>query len=315
MLTLKQIFLILFISNIQAILFVGYKFLFPDSSERITATLKETPSPYKFEDPVTAFYILQEVDEFEPVDDKYYNNFEKVKNQYEKPFLGLKSDENYCMKHRAYFADHPEFIFNEVNFVTDHIPGSLVREKALKAIGNDLYPKIGGSMPKNLKEKFLYDIRPDVNFYCTNVGMHTYKHIGKDFACITQIASNIAGRATINRKDYAAESVIEYAKNYVDRPQCFNFDKFFPKTWVLRHKDQCEDFFEQFNSEEYLREKENKTIVYLEKLEPVPIKLPVFNQLMRLKRQLSVVHTRMVSSVVKLTRVLLSRLISTILFF
>jgi len=266
MISLKSIFLALLVSNLSAIVFIGYNFYSTGTKERMTTVVPANHNPYKFDDPVTAFYILEQIDVFEPVDDKYYNNFPKVMNQYNKPWMGLKSDDQYCMKHRAYFADHPEFIFQEINFLTDHVPGSLVREKALKVAGNDVHPKIGAHMSKTMKEKWIYDIRPDVNFFFTNVGIHTYKHLGKHFGCITQIANNIAGRATINRKDYAAESVVEYAKQFEDRPQCFNYDKFFPKTWVLRHEDQCKDFFDIFNSQQYLEEKANKTIVYIRKI-------------------------------------------------
>jgi len=267
MITLKTIFLTLLVSNFFAVFFIGYHFYISRSDEKLIAPIKllET-NPYKFDEPLTAFHILEQLDVFEPVDDKYYNNFPKVMNQYSKPHLGLKTDPTYCRRHRAYFADHPEFIFETKNFMTDHAPGSLVREKALKAIGNDIQPKIGAHMSPSLKEKFFFDIKPEINLFFFNQGLHTYKHVGKDYACTTQIYNNIPGRATINRKDYAAESVVEYAKQYEGRPECFNYDKFFPKTWVLRHEDQCRDFFEKFNSPQYLEEKANKTIVYIRKI-------------------------------------------------
>ena len=266
MLTLKKIFLTLILSNLFVVLIISYNY-YSAQSGRLTTNLHVKETAYAFDDPLTAYQVLQQIDVFEPVDDKYYNNFPRVMNLFDKPWYGMKSDETYCSRHRAYFVDKPEFIFREKNFVLDYHPSSLVRGQAVKAVGTDIQPKIGAHMGEGIKNKFIYDFRPDVNIFFTNDGMHTHKHLGQQYACTTQIANHIPGRATINRKDYLAESVVEYAKKYESRPHCFNYDQFFPKTWVLRHEDQCKDFFEKnFNGPEYEKLKAERTIVYIRKI-------------------------------------------------
>lgn len=273
MITMKTVFLTLLVSNFIAVSIIGFNFYSSKSSSRSienraanTRFATQNTASYQFEEKMTAYKILEQLDVFEPVDDRYYNNFPKVMNYYHKPYYGLKSDNDYCIKHRAYFVDHPEFIFQEKNVIMDYPPSSLVR-KVVRDYGTDIMPKIGAHLPKAHREKFMYPLRPDVNIYFTNDAMHTYKHTDKQFSCITQVANHIPGRATINRKDYMAESVVSYAKRYEDKPNCFNFDKFFPKTWVLRDPEQCRDFFENnFKGEAYEKLKQERTIVYMRKI-------------------------------------------------
>ena len=70
----------------------------------------------------------------------------------------------------------------------------------------------------------------------------------------------------LSRKDFVAEAAIKYGKKFIDRPQCFSYDKFFPKTWLLYEKQDCLDFFASLNSTKYQQLKEEKGIIYIRKV-------------------------------------------------
>ncbi len=143
---------------------------------------------------------------------------------------------------------------------------TLVRNLSLTVVGNDIQPQVGPHMTKAIQAKPDHDLRLDANYFFTLGGIHGEKEIDKNFACTSQMYNQIPGHTSINRKDTVAKQVVEYAEKYRDLPQCFNFDKFFPETWVLANETQCQQFFEKFNSPEYLAEKAEKTIVYIRKI-------------------------------------------------
>ena len=222
-------------------------------------------SEYKFHDPLLAYHILKKLDVFEPVDVKYYDNMLKPGNKFTTPFMSLIHDPDYCDKHRAYFAENPEFIFNQINFMTDWPKSALLRGKVAQVVGNDIHPNISASIPSKYNTSYLFNIKPNVNSFFINGPMHIYQHIGKSFACLSQIYNHIPGHGGLNRKDMVAESIVNYADKYKNRPQCFTFDRFFPKTWLLDNETQCREFFKVFNSPEYFKLKEERTIVYIKK--------------------------------------------------
>lgn len=235
----------------------------PNLSEQLKMSVIGSTNP--FNDPIFAFHLLTKLDIFEPVDDKYYDNLPTLGNRYYMPFLSLVFDQSYCDKHRAYFVDHPEFIFKEMNFLMDFPRTFLVREKVLKLIGNDVQPNISAFIPGKYNTSYLFNIKPNVNYLFMNGAMHIYQHIGKTFACLSQEYNHIPGHGGLNRKDMVAESIVRYAEKYKDRQRCFSFDRFFPKTWILYDQNQCYDFFNQFNGEEYNRLRKERRIVYIRK--------------------------------------------------
>jgi len=223
-------------------------------------------SPFKFLNPNLAFQILNQLDVFEPVNPSYLGMGSRAIEQYEKPFLGLKNDDEYCIKQRAHFTQNPDMVFGNMSFVMEHGPNSLLRKKAAGAVGVDIMPHVGKQLPTYILEGRTIDLKPDVNLFFTVSGIHRKKHVGKHFACLAQEFNHIPGHYTLNRKDTTAEGAINYAKKFEDRPQCFNFEKYFPKTWLLYNKESCEEFFAEFNSPEYLKLKEERGIVYIKKV-------------------------------------------------
>ena len=245
------------------------RFLYHDSSSSLRAgkqiRLSHT-SPYKFLDPTLAFDILTQLDIFEPVDPSYLGIGSKSFELFNRPFLGLKNDDEYCIKQRAYFTQHPEMVFDNMSFVMEHGPSTLLRNKAASAVGIDIMPKVGKHLPSFIENSRAFDISPAANLFFSVGSLFRYKHVGKHFSCLAQEFNHIPGHYTLNRKDTTAEGAIAYSKQFEDRPQCFDFNQYFPKTWLLYDEPSCKAFFEEFNSPEYLRLKQERGIVYIKKV-------------------------------------------------
>lgn len=263
----KNIFLLLLGTNLLALMIISHNYYNAKGPNRITTTIDipET-STLKFKDPETAYYILQKLDIFEVYEDPSMTP-EEAKIQYNKAYLGLTTDDNYCEKHRAHFVNHPEMVFEEKNFITNYKARAVLRYEVIPRLGGrDIMPYVHSRMSDAIEHELVYDLRNDLNMYFTTTSMCEYRQVGKHFSCLTQESNHIPGHDHLYRKDYVGRSLVEYGKYYHDRPQCFNDQKFFPKTWILTEEDQCREFFEIFNSEEYLKMKEERGLVYIRKI-------------------------------------------------
>jgi len=90
--------------------------------------------------------------------------------------------------------------------------------------------------------------------------------IGVHHGCLSQILHYIPGHDVLVFKDRIPKAGVAYGKKFEGKPQCFNPNKTFPKSWALFEKDECETFFKIFNSEEYQQLKKEREIVYIRKI-------------------------------------------------
>ena len=238
------------------------------TSRRILSTHVEA-SNYSFTDPDLAYQILTELDIFEPVLDEYFAH--RINgSKYETPYLGLKNDDQYCMKHRDYFIKNANSLFVK-NFILEASFKHIIRTRVVSAIGNDIQPKVHRHMPAVLKNKRTYDVSTAANYFWTSTSLAIYKQVGKHYSCLTQSSNHILGVSTLNRKEYIAKAVNDYALEFADRPQCFTYDKFFLQTWLLNEKEECDEFFAIFNSEEYKKKRKHSVSSISENKGQVPI--------------------------------------------
>jgi len=223
--------------------------------------------PLQFNDPILAYKVLSLLDVYKPVHESnfVYPGFNVSK--FHRPYLGFKSDDQYCEKHRLQFVNHPRTIFKEMNVIFAVGHQHLIREKVVPGIGgNDIQPKIGDHMPKRERDSFMYDISPRVNLFWSSGPMNEYKHLGSEYSCLSQMSNHIFGHRALSRKDTVAENAIKYEKSFRNRSHCFNHNKFFPKTWLLTNKQDCMEFFSKLNSQEYTKLKKERSIVYIRKI-------------------------------------------------
>ena len=231
-----------------------------------TVVSRAPKTTHKFDNPALAYKVLEQLDVFKPVDEYHFRSHENAGSSYDIVYYGLIKDKNYCKKHRRYFVDNPEFIFNEINFIDENYPHNYFRSEIIGPIGNDIHEEIGFHMNKSDRSIPTINLKPEANSFFTSSAMNEKMHIGEHFSCLTQSSNHIPGHWSMCRKDSVAKSVNDYAKQYEDRPQCFSYDKFFPKTWLLYEKKDCKDFFAEFNSPTYQAQKEEHRIVYIRKV-------------------------------------------------
>ena len=109
-------------------------------------------------------------------------------------------------------------------------------------------------------------MRVDAHLFFTIDLFYYSRQVGKQFSCLTQASNHIPGHGSVYRKDGVGQALVNYAKSYESRPECFNYKQYFPKTWMLADKEQCISFFKEFNSPLYQKMKAERTVVYFRKI-------------------------------------------------
>lgn len=61
--------------------------------------------------------------------------------------------------------------------------------------------------------------------------------------------NHIPGHGSLTRKDLTVESVKTYEKKFINKEKCYKKNKFFPESYRLDNKTECEDFFKILNSD------------------------------------------------------------------
>jgi hypothetical protein len=224
-----------------------------------TSYAPNTKKSYKFDDPLMAWHILNELDPFQPLPDMYLKMIDS-----KKAHLGLKRDDKYCIKSRAYLADHADYIFLQKNFLVDYTYSSLPRKLVTQKIGRELQPNISYGLPKNVANETLFDLMPNFNSIFINAGLHGNYYLGKHFGCSHQLYNHIPGVTSLNAKGRVSDIYQKYKDSYSDRPDCI--PNFMPESYILKNKTQCEAFFEYFQSKEYKKLTDKYNVLFVKKL-------------------------------------------------
>ena len=214
-------------------------------------------SQRKFTNPKLAEKILQQLDVVKEVPNSYF----RKEPTYDTYFMGLRKNENYCEEHRKFFVENSELFFDQINVIHGFKFGSFVRDQVIPGIAHDIQPEVhrGSEPPED------YVQNPQATIYFITSIMFGHRKIGQHYSCLTQSSNHIPGNGYMNRKDYAAESAHNYTMKYKDQPQCLEEITFFPKTWHMNDKEQCQEMFAILNSPEYAKQKAEQRIVYMRK--------------------------------------------------
>ena len=265
---MKQILTAFILLNCICIIIITHKYLL--SSEADTNRILAVPGyeledPLKFQDPTTAYFLLEKLDTYERPDNLKGIFRDAYPKSYQKYHMGLTADDQYCSKHRAYFVTHPENIFENVKTFIDSTRNTLMRKEVVKQVGQDIQMNIGGFMPQHFKETELFDIRTDVTIFVCSA-LFWSREISKQFSCLTQASNHIPGHRLLYDKNYVVKAMNDYRQLYIDRPQCLRGNKFFPRTYLLVKEDQCLEFFAEINSVAYREAKKERQAIYIRKL-------------------------------------------------
>ena len=138
MLSSKLVFIVLLTVNVSVLLFTATLSNLNIRENRLLAVRvdeDEDKSPYRFEDPIIAYHLLNKVDIFSLVEDGAL-----VGANYTSFSSGFTTNTNYCNEHRAYFVDHPEEMFAQTKFISTHWVRHKSRFDVLNKIGEDMPP-------------------------------------------------------------------------------------------------------------------------------------------------------------------------------
>ena len=260
----KAILLTLFAVNVFAMIIInlGQYLTPPDRIQSVEATASEDePASYRFDEPFVAYHLLEKLDVSSVVEDGVIRGA-----NYTFPAGAFKLNSEYCKEHRHHFVSHPEETFQGIKFITNYRSDCKVRTQVIAELGQDLHPLLNPVDIQPVRGQYIYDMRTDANIFFTEHIYFLVKQVGKQFSCLTQESNHIPGHDKMYRKDSVGQALVDYARKYATRPQCFNHEKYFPKTWLLTDVNQCKDFFEEFNSARYQKLKEERNVVYFRKI-------------------------------------------------
>jgi len=236
-----------------------------ESKSTKSQSTESNSTEYNFDDPKLALRLYSLLNVFKPVDEFYFRHLSPPENRYNEPMLGLIQNDKYCEEAAYYFVSNTKSFFNERHFFTDYEKSHLLNIEIIKT-GIRLNPEINRFSKEEIFNSRRYSIDPSVHVFFVAHYLEENQHVGKHLACHSQMFNHVLGHFMISRKDFLPTAIEEYSLQYKKRPQCFSFDKFFPKTWLLNIRNQCEDFFyKHFNTEDYQKLKKERTIVYLRK--------------------------------------------------
>jgi len=264
---IRAIFLALFGLNILAVtlLTVHQVYVHQGNPPVFSLSTKTSKSSYQFNDPLVALHLLERLDTSSAVGDKALSG-----TSYKSIAGGFISGSDYCSKHRAHFVVNPDIVFRDnLNFITNYWKNHQLRTEVIPALGRDLHPEwvpLARGAGANTKPSTKFNVDLDTNIFFTYNLFYFWRQVGKQLSCLSQAYNHIPGHDYMHRKDYVADSLFKYAQYYKSRPTCFSYDQYFPKTFVLKDKAQCKEFFEEFNGPVYQRLKKERNVVYFRKI-------------------------------------------------
>ena len=207
---------------------------------------------------------------------KFYNDDPYLKANYHLPNMGLKNDPHFCDKFDSNIIENPDVALKAMNFLTDYNADGLARQLVMKIIGHDTLPdSVSKDMKKEDWNKRAYDIPMNATMIFTKkVKFHYFHHWGKNLFCNFQMYNHIPGHGSLTRKDLNVESVkfgisinfSNYAAKFENKPNCFDSNTFFPRSYRLDNVTECNIFFNFYNSQDYVKLKAKEPVPFVTKI-------------------------------------------------
>lgn len=204
----------------------------------------------------------------EVAEDKYNAN-PTITKEFETPNLGLVNDPNYCDAHDVFLLNHPEAVLQKMYFLSDYHQFSIPRSRALSVFGKDTNSKVCKNMRSVNYHQRLYpvDLKTSI-FYFKFASFHHYHELGKHFGCWGQSYNHIPGHGHLVRKDLLVTSANDYIKRYkkAGEEECFKPDTYFPISFRLYDKEECQAYFKYISTEEHKKESKVSQVQFVLKV-------------------------------------------------
>ena len=211
----------------------------------------------KFDNPFLTLKILEYLEPILPAATEINDRFPEFSAD-----LPFYQDSNYCIKSRSYFVTNSEELFLYNNIYTDHSLASLIRFLVIPRIGHDIHfddmimKEMAPSAPR-------FKLGPKISSYFNQFLWPKNYSYGLQYGCSHQLINQLVGINASFSKSYMASANQKYMKKYKDKPLCQS--DFMPETFKLHNKKQCKIFFEYLNSKDYVNQKMQTPIVFIQK--------------------------------------------------
>lgn len=181
--------------------------------------------------------------------------------------MGLINDPNYCDLVDTYNLNNPENVLTAKNILTDYNINGLARQ-VFKKIGNDVLPdEVNKDMPTQEFKSRTFAIPFNTTMIFTKkVKFNYYHEFGKNLFCLSQMYNHIPGHGSLTRKDLNVEIVRNYEQRMANKPECYKAGSFFPTSYRLDNKMECQQFFEILNAKNFSKVRAEEGVSYILKV-------------------------------------------------
>jgi hypothetical protein len=176
---------------------------------------------------------------------------------------------NYCQANYLYTVLNPDYNFSSENYIFMDIPNSDKLKKKLSTRFDFLNTAV-----HRRKEFTKHDItklqnmewNPKIKIFLTITDFNYNNNLGKSFLCMFQMANHIPGTGILHREDLLADNLKKTRKR-LNFQSCSQLKRFYPQTYRLYKKKECDSFFEVLNSKKFHREMKTRTLFVLKNID------------------------------------------------
>ena len=100
---------------------------------------------------------------------------------------------------------------------------------------------------------------PKIKLFFSSANFNYQNEIGRTSTCMMQMSNHVPGTAYLSRADLLADSLVDYKLKKRDYP-CFKINTFYPKTFRLYDKEECEKFFNVIKTKNFKKKMRQENV-------------------------------------------------------
>ena len=187
------------------------------------------------------------------------------------------------------------FLFSTLNFDTQYLFNSYLfmdysNRNVLKKELSSHFDFLNTSIHKNkaLTQKDVTKLKnmewnPRIKLFFSSANFNYQNEIGSTSTCMMQMSSHVPGTGYLTRDDLLADGLFDYKQRKRDYP-CFRVNTFYPKTYRLYDKDECEKFFSFIKTKNFKKKMRRENLFVWKNVESQSEHIIDFIEIMKLNR-------------------------------
>ncbi|EGR31534.1 hypothetical protein IMG5_107540 [Ichthyophthirius multifiliis] len=186
------------------------------------------------------------------------------RQQFNKFHMSLINNDKYCINSDQYHILHPESIFENYYILSDFRNTDIARE-VVTDFGVDVLPKIGASMSYQQENSRTQQIPLETTLIHSSISrFHHFHKFNANLFCTYQSSNHIPGKWAITGKDLVIDNYRLYKeKKFKNREECDAKTTFMPESYRLYDPQECKQFFDYIQSDEYKKLIEKQGIAFI----------------------------------------------------